>query len=267
MARNSHGGTIAIVEPTVAKATVVHRHTAAGDQGPIAAEPLSDRNVVAADISYARCLERLHAPANVGPEVCPLLDLPAELREYVWMYAVTEWQPLCPVPVRHDALSISPENSDDGGAPAPKLTAPPHPRRGTQVQKPIRMDRFNRPLPPPLTMVSHQTRQESLPLYYQHNIFECWRPLFWHRDWSHSTLIDWLHSLTPRRTTWLSQLVLLYKHEDELAHDIRGALTDEGLALGHCNITDQQELTEYEMCFEELGLPRYFGKRKWHWAN
>ncbi|KAM3413908.1 hypothetical protein BST61_g10581 [Cercospora zeina] len=126
------------------------------------------------------------------------------------------------------------------------------------------MDRFNRPCPPPLTLVCHQIRTETLKLYYEQNVWESWRPLFWLKDWSESTLIDWLSCIGPKRTKWLRHIVLLYKHDTELDHDIKRALCGAGFPLEDCDIHDKQELSEFEMCFQSMGLPRHFGrKRKW----
>lgn len=173
---------------------------------------------------------------------CRLLALPAELRELIWLHTVTEWTP-------------APEDKHD------KHTSPQ--RRSRILEKrPIRMDRFNRPLPPAITRVSHQLQAETLALYYQENIFECWRPLFWMYDWSVSTLIDWLNSLSLRKIKWLRHIVLLYKHNDELEHDVAAALIEQGYELNECTITSKLELSEYEQCFEQLGLPRHFGKKK-----
>lgn len=171
---------------------------------------------------------------------CPLLELPAEIREQIWMHAVTEW------------TVASSERR--------QLTS----TRSVRVlqKRAIRMDRFNRPPPPALTRVSHQLRAEALHLYYQLNVFECWRPLFWLKDWSQSTFIDWLVSLGPEQTKWLRQVVLLYKHESELEHDVDNALMEHGFELNPGLISNKQELSEYEMCFEELGLPRHFGRRR-----
>ncbi|KAF7197426.1 hypothetical protein HII31_01236 [Pseudocercospora fuligena] len=178
-----------------------------------------------------------------------LLELPAELREQIWMYAVTEWTP---------ASDENYETAHEGPNAHDLL------QRKQLMKRPIRMDRFNRPPPPPITRVSHQLRSETLHLYYQCNIFECWRPLFWLKDWSQSTFIDWLVSIGPEKTKWLQQIVLLYKHEGELEHDVQSALAEEGFMLAEDAIKDKQELSEYEMCFEELGLPRHFGKkRRW----
>lgn len=173
---------------------------------------------------------------------CGLLALPAELRELIWIHTVTEWMPA--LACKHDEQV-------------------PSTRRNRIIeQRPIRMDRLNRPLPPAITKVSHQLRAETLPLYYQENIFECWRPLYWVCDWSASTLINWLDTLSDREIKWLRRIVLLYKNEDELEYDVATALVEQGYELSDCDITSKLELSEYEQCFEQLGLPRHFGKKK-----
>jgi len=174
---------------------------------------------------------------------CRLLELPAEIREQIWLFAVIE-----------AGTSQSPPRNDSHDS--------------TSVTRshriPIRMDRFNKPLSPSITRVSKQTREETLKLYYEHNIFECWRPLFWVHDWSQSTFIDWLTGLGPLKTSWLTDIVLLYKHEGELDHDIEGPLAELGFELRPDIISSRLELSEYEMCYETLGLPRHFGtKRRW----
>lgn len=173
---------------------------------------------------------------------CRLLALPAELRELIWIHTVTEWTPA--LAYKHDKQ------------------VPSTRRSSILEQRPIRMDRLNRPLPPAITRVSHQLRAETLPLYYQENIFECWRPLYWVCDWSASTLINWLDTLSDREIIWLRHIVLLYKNEDELQYDVAIALVEQGYELGECDITSKLELSEYEQCFEQLGLPRHFGKKK-----
>lgn len=181
-------------------------------------------------------------PMTVNTHSC-LLELPAELREQIWMHAVTQWTPASEIEV---------------GGPSTCAVS----QCKALVKRPIRMDRFNRPSPPPITRVSHQLRSETLHLYYQCNIFECWRPMSWLKDWSQSTFVEWLAFLGPERIKWLQHIVLLYKHETELEHDVHSALADEGLVLVACAIEDKQELSEYELCFEELGLPRHFGKKR-----
>jgi hypothetical protein len=66
--------------------------------------------------------------------VSRLLDLPAELREQIWIFAVTECGPVARESVGTDLCS-----ADVSGT-----------RRSDQVleQKAIRIDRHNRPLPP-----------------------------------------------------------------------------------------------------------------------
>ncbi|EME81345.1 uncharacterized protein MYCFIDRAFT_215928 [Pseudocercospora fijiensis CIRAD86] len=172
-----------------------------------------------------------------------LLELPAELREQIWMHAVTEWTAASH---EHD------ETADVGPNAHGRL------QRKQLTKRPIRMDRLNRPPPPPITRVSHQLRSETLHLYYQCNVFECWRPLFWLKNWNQSTFVDWLVSLGPEKTKWLQHIVLLYKREGELEHDVQSALAEDGFVLGEDAIEEKQELSEYEMCFEELGLPRHF---------
>ena len=126
---------------------------------------------------------------------------------------------------------------------------------------PIRIDRFNRPPPPAITQASRLTRQETLPLYYACNIFECWRPLFWKEDRSQSTFVDWLTRLDPETCRWIEELTLLYKHEAELDHDIVEGLLELGIELQPGVISDKQELSELEMGHELLGLPKHFGKQ------
>jgi hypothetical protein len=151
------------------------------------------------------------------------------------MHAVTEWTPV-------------PQSHRD------------HPAAGFLQRSAIRMDRFNRSPPPPITRACKQIRHETLHLYYVNNIFECWRPVYWIHDWTFSTLIDWLTSLGPK-TQWLNHLVLLYKHESELEHDIEPELRALGFDLKDGVVHDRRELSEYEMSHEALGLPRHFGSR------
>jgi hypothetical protein len=165
------------------------------------------------------------------------MQLPAELREQIWEHAVTEWS----------AATGNRHKPPVGGA--------------DMLEKaPIRMDRFNRIPPPAITRTSRQLRHETLHLYYEHNVFECWRPVYWVHDWTYSTLIDWLTCLGPR-TRWLNNLVLLYKHESELDHDVEPELRALGFDLKPGVIHNRQELSEYELSHEALGLPRHFGSR------
>jgi len=170
-----------------------------------------------------------------------LLELPAEIREQIWILAVTEWYP--------STTTLQ----DHTGAEAACILQ----------RAPIRMDRFNKPLPPAITRACIQTRAETLKLYYEQNIFECWRPLLLRNpDWSQSTFFDWLASLGNERTAWLTCIVLLYKHENELEIQMEEVLAELGFCLAPGVIANKLELSEYEMCFQELGLPRHFGKKK-----
>ena len=206
---------------------------------------LCDTDIFKNDESIACLRQHQRELLLVLPPVarCHLLELPAELRELIFVHAVTEWMP----------APISPDVADGGTSFAAARQL---------VKRPIRLDRFNRPCPAPITSASQQLRAETLHLYYQENVFECWRPRFWLKDWSQSTFIDWLDCMTSaERTAWLRHVVLLYKHEDELEHDVEAALSDEGFVLKNCTIVNKRELSKYELCFEELGLPRHFGRK------
>lgn len=122
------------------------------------------------------------------------------------------------------------------------------------------MDRFNRPLPAAITRTCMQIRDETLLLYYQYNTFECWRPIPG-TDWQFSTLTCWLRTLGSTKIAWLRDLVLLYKQEEELEHDIETGLADYGIELRPGAISNKRELSEFEMSYEQLGLPRHFGQR------
>lgn len=176
---------------------------------------------------------------------CHLLRLPAELRELIFVHTVTEWMP-------------APTSPDAAETETTSVAA------GDLVKRPIRINRFNQPCPAPITLVSQQLRAETLQLHYQENVWECWRPLFWLKDWSQSTFIKWLDCMGSERTAWLCHVVLLYKHENELEHDVEAALSEEEFVLKNCTFANKRELSEYELCFEELGLPRHFG-RKHRW--
>ncbi|KAK5135743.1 hypothetical protein LTR08_004729 [Meristemomyces frigidus] len=173
-------------------------------------------------------------------EKCRLLELPTELREQIWIFTVTEWIP----------------TKEEHNGPSGRGSQPPMLQRN-----PVRIDRFNKPLPPPITRASILTRNETLPLYYAYNTFECWRPLFWVNNWSQSTFIDWLTSLTAERCWWIEDITLLYKHEAELDHDIEEGLTDLGIELQPGVISSKRELTELEMGHLIMGLPKHFGKQ------
>jgi hypothetical protein len=133
-------------------------------------------------------------------------------------------------------------------------------------KQPIRVDNLNRPLPPGLTRTNRQLYSETLQLYYIHNIFECWRPIFSSPAWSSmSTLMFWLNSLGPEKVSWLTSIVLLYKRESELGElqsDCHEALALEGFILGPHVISFRQEQSEYELSYAQLGLPRHFGGRE-----
>lgn len=123
----------------------------------------------------------------------------------------------------------------------------------------VRIDKLNLPLPPPLTRVCRLIRLEALPIYYSDNVFEFWRP--W-QNWDFSLFRNWLIALGPQRTLWLNHVVLMYKQDYELETDVEQALRDEGFALKDGVIATRQELTEYEMKYEQLGLPRRFGAQR-----
>lgn len=176
------------------------------------------------------------------PARCYLLELPAEIRELIFVHAVTDWMPA--------TTSTNTAKSETPSAFASEL-----------IKQPIRIDRFNQHSPASVTLVSQQVRAETLHLYYQENIWEFWRPLYWLEDWSQSTFIDCLACLGPERTAWLRHIILLYKNEDELEHDIESALAEQGFVLNKCTIDNKQELSEYELYAEQLGLPRRFGRK------
>jgi hypothetical protein len=104
-------------------------------------------------------------------------------------------------------------------------------------------------------------RRESLHLYYEHNIFECWRPRYWLRDWTTSILAEWLFAL-DEKTLWLRSLVLLYKQDSELEHDLEDALAQAGFKFHPEAVSNKKELSEYETVFEDFGLPRHFGRSR-----
>lgn len=164
-----------------------------------------------------------------------LLELPAELREIIWTHAVTQWTPI---------------RTAESSKQFPMLR-----------QAAVRLDRFNRPLPAALTRVSRQLRYETLHLYYECNQFELWRPLFWVNDWTFSTLIEWLTQL-GLKIEWLDDIVLMYKHESEIDHDIEEALWELGFTFSRPGVISHRcELSDFELTHEALGLPRRFGAR------
>lgn len=191
---------------------------------------------------------------------CRLLELPAEVRDQIWIFAVENWNPAPTL------MAAGRAETDDYVhiGPGQRTTTPTAPPPSMLQKMPIRMDRFNRPLPPAITRACTQTRYETLQFYYESNIFECWRPLFWIHDWSQSTFVDWLSGLGPRKTMWLNDIVLLYKHEGELENDLEEPLAELGFDLKPNVIRSRQELSEYEHSYEAWGLPRHFGRqRRW----
>lgn len=75
----------------------------------------------------------------------------------------------------------------------------------------------------------------------------------------------WLGSLGPEKISWLNDVVFLYKNESELEYDIEGAIAEQSFHLKQGVVSYRQELSEYEMQYEELGLPRNFGQRHSRW--
>ena len=117
-------------------------------------------------------------------------------------------------------------------------------------------------MPPAITLVNSQLRSETLHLYYSENIFECWRPFLWQHDWSLSTLVFWLSTLGPEKISWINCLILLYKNEDELEYDFEETLSENGFNFQTGVLSYRQELSEYEMQHEQLGLPKSFGEKR-----
>lgn len=189
-----------------------------------------------------RVAQRIHQCAQLiaySSGRCRLLELPPEIRDQIWSFAVTEWSP---TKLNNSSTAIS-------------NTLMLH-------KASIRIDRLNTPPPPAVTRTCRQIRSETLHLYYSENIFECWRPLPWLSDWSRSTFVAWLTSLGPERRGWIDKICLLYKHHDELAYDIEEPLADYGILVRPGVISAKQELSELEKCHEEMGLPVHFGRKK-----
>jgi hypothetical protein len=172
---------------------------------------------------------------------CRLLELPAELREQIWGYAVSEWHPKA-------------EEDDDNDASDAGSSA-------VLYRRPVRIDRFNHTPPAAITATSSQTRAETLRLYYALNAFECWRPRFKRKLWIYSSLVNWFEFLGPEKLTWVQDIILMYKTNDELETNFEDTLATEGYMIPRGVIRHQLQLTEYEQCFEQLGLPRHFGRR------
>ncbi|RMZ26000.1 hypothetical protein D0859_09940 [Hortaea werneckii] len=218
--------------------------------------PVDARHRQADSVGEGPDRDQLAAVSLLNATRCRLLELPREIRDEVgithsgtpewflltkgpqiWLFSVAEWIPLGAETDRRDA-----------GEPSWLQRAP------------IRMDRFNRPLPPAITRASVQIRGETLPLYYQSCKFECWRPKPNH-DWSFSTLVLWLLSLGPEKRSWLHDVVLLYKHEAELEHGLEEGLREFDVRMDMSIFSHRRELSEFEMSYEQLGLPRHFGKK------
>ena len=183
------------------------------------------------EITHEMAMSERGSTKNTSNTDCRILSLPAEIREQIWIHAVTNWTR--------------------------------DPSTNTLIKQPIRVDNLNRPLPPGLTRVNRQLYTETLHLYYIHNIFECWRPLIHSPLWSSSsTLMYWLNSLGPEKVALLTSIVLLYKKESELEVDFHQALAIEGWSIKSDVLSFREELSEYELCYEQLGLPRHFGRRR-----
>jgi len=71
----------------------------------------------------------------------------------------------------------------------------------------------------------------------------------------------WLNSLGYEKVSWLTSVVLLYKRESELEIDFHEELALQGFVLGPDVISFRQEQSEYELSYQQLGLPRHFGGR------
>ncbi|KAI6968351.1 hypothetical protein KC332_g12117 [Hortaea werneckii] len=200
--------------------------------------PVEARNGQAGSVGGGIGCDQSAAASLLNATRCRLLELPREIRDEIWLFTVVEWIPLEAETDRRDA-----------GEPSWLQRAP------------IRIDRFNTPLPPAITRSCVQIRGETLPLYYQSCKFECWRPKPNIQDWSFSTLVMWLLSLCPERMSWLRDVVLLYKHEAELEHGIEEGLREFDVQMDPSILSHRRELSEYEMSYEQLGLPRHFGKK------
>lgn len=157
----------------------------------------------------------------------------------IWLYTVVDWIP---------------QTNDGNKAEADEASV-------VRQKAPVRMDRLNKPLPPAITRTCNQVRAESLHLYYKNSQFECWRP-FPGRDWMFSILVEWLTSLGSQKTMWLNDLVLLYKQESELEYDAEEGLAELGILVRPGVISNKREVTEYEMSYEQMGLPRRFGAKR-----
>ena len=71
----------------------------------------------------------------------------------------------------------------------------------------------------------------------------------------------WLNSLSDEKMSWINSIVLMYKEESELESDLHGALQEEGIWIKPGVFSFRVEKSEYELCFEQMGLPRAFSAR------
>lgn len=169
---------------------------------------------------------------------CRLLELPAELREQIWTYAVSEW-----------VLDDSAGGVDGRG-------------RMMCYRQPVRIDRFNHHPPPAITATCSQIRAETLQMYYELNTFECCRPRFRRKIWTRSSLVDWLTFLGPVKRTWLRSIILLCKPNDVCDADVEATLALVNLRVPEGIIRQKLQVTDLERRFEQLGLPRHFGRKR-----
>ncbi|KAK3698781.1 hypothetical protein LTR37_016785 [Vermiconidia calcicola] len=183
------------------------------------------------------CLEydEVDKPSLSERGYCCLFELPAELREKIWIHVVIEWTP------------TSTENSQTKQS------------RRMLERLPLRSDSLNKPLPPAITETCVQIRAETLPLYYILNTFELWRSRPWTIDTRQSRFLDWLRMLGRERTSWLRDVVLPYKDKDEVFEGVQYALEKFGFRLRLDVLRYQQKVDEYEVSFEAMGLPKRFG--------
>lgn len=120
----------------------------------------------------SEAMQSLTVVDGTSPGRCLLLELPAEIRELIWIHAVTEWAP---------ARS---ERED---------------QVGTLQKQPIRIDRFTLSMTPAITRTCRQIRAETIALYYEQNDFEIWQPKYWLPDFSRSLFFAWLTPLVGNK--------------------------------------------------------------------
>ncbi|KAF1820588.1 uncharacterized protein K489DRAFT_36967 [Dissoconium aciculare CBS 342.82] len=204
------------------------------------------------------------------PPRCRLLELPAELREQIWNLAVSDWIPIKPGDDEEEEEGED-EEDESNNYPSEEQEGTHQDLPATSSESvltllrraPIRIDRFNHIPPAAITRTCSQIRFETLQRYYNLNRFECWRPRFRRKGWIYSSsLIGWLQLLGPEQRGWLRSVTLLHKPNDDLSHDPEQILVDEGLPLPPGVLRQRLLLSEYEQCFEQLGLPRHFGKKR-----